>query len=318
MAKYFAGNTLASFFRTAVTIQETTTASRFDSAFVPNSINNTASSSTDYMQTVDMGSVTGTTWTHFECYEGSISGDYDVCIWYNGLTPCYKMSRLNSASNYRMSYWNGSAWVQVGTTWTITVSTLSRYDVKIVNNTSFEVYLAGVLVASGTSGFTGGTTWTNIRFYFRNSNLIYYSQVLAADFDTRDSKYMISALNGNSATNVGGTGSYTTINETPLDETNGVSIATATNKQGQTHAAITVPSGYIVDAAVLNARGRASGTITDGKLGFRSGTTNYSSSGRGYNAGYEPRIYIVDNDPDTATRWTQSGYNAAEVYEEAV
>lgn len=146
----------------------------------------------------------------------------------------------------------------------------------------------------------------------------YYSQVMIADYDLRDSRYKMDTISGTSASNTAGSGAYTDINESVLDESTAASVTASGDKRGFTHTGITVPSGYIIGAMVVNARGRATGAVTDGKLGVRQGGTNYSSAGRTYNGGYEPRTHILDNDPATATNFTQAGFNSAEVYIEAV
>jgi hypothetical protein len=198
-------------------------------------------------------------------------------------------------------------------------NSLHKLACKVVLGSGFEVYVGGTMVASGSGWTGGGTTVTKLRLgCANNSNGSVFSEIMVADYDIRDSRFMVAALNGNSAANTGAaSGVYTDVNETVLDESTNISITTSGNKAGQTHAAITVPAGYIIAAAVISARGRVSGSITDGKLGVRSGGTNASSAGRGYNGGYEPRQTIVDNDPSTATRFTQSGFNAAETYLEA-
>jgi len=222
-----------------------------------------------------------------------------------------------------LEYWNGSAWISgMRVSTTDPSSARVRVAVKIVCNSEMRIYVGGVeLAAAAITGITTGqTAVTRTQHWTVNSTSgnCAFSQIMCADYDLRDSRFMAAALTGDSASNTNGTGAVTTINETVLDESTGVSLTTTAHKRGQTHAAITVPVGYVIGAAVLNARGRAAGTITDGKLGFRSGGTNYSSSGRGYNSGYEPRGYIIENDPNTATRFTQAGFNAAETYLEAV
>jgi hypothetical protein len=140
---------------------------------------------------------------------------------------------------------------------------------------------------------------------------------MCADYDIRDAHLMTAALNGNSASNTGGTGSYTDVNETVLDETTAEVITTSGNKMGQTHAAITVPGGLGISGLIINARGRVNGgVITDGKLGVRSSSTNYSSSGKSYNGGYEPRSHIWESNP-AGGAWNQTSFNAAETYLEA-
>lgn len=319
MNGYFGGNSLASFFRNTTANVEVTTAGRFDSAFVASAIKVLSNSpSNDYIETPAF-SATGTVWMHFEAYlVGSMSGSGNAFLHIlNGATNVFRLVG-SSSTTLKGQYWTGGAWTDNGTTWTIPTGTLLRLDLKVTLNSDWALYSAGTSVASG-SGWSGGqTTMTSVRFVDPLAGGVFFSQVLIGDFDNRDGKYEAAALNGNSASNTGGTGAYTDINETVLDDSTSEVVATSGNKMGATHAAITVPSGYLIFAMVIGARGRVSGSITDGKLGIRSGGTNYSSSGRTYNAGYEPRVFINQVDPATSTQFTQSGFNAAETYLEAV
>jgi hypothetical protein len=317
MARYFGGNSMASFFRTTTLMREITTAGRFDSAYVANAMelaNGTLTS--DYIETAAF-SATGTVWIAWDIYSGTFTASVIALTVVNGTTNVFRLDRATSTT-WQAQYWDGSAWTNTGSAFLIpATSTVTRVAIKLVLNTSFEAYVGGTLQASG-SGWSGSsTTVTACRFGGGNTTHA-ISQVMVADYDLRDSKLMAALLNGDSATNTSGTGAYTTINETVLNDSNGVNITASGGKRGQTKAAITVPSGYKISAMVIGSRGRVSGTITNGKLGIRSSGTNYSSSNLNYAAGYEPRIYISDTDPATATDFTQTGFNNAEIYEEAV
>ena len=63
MTRYFAGNSLAAFSRTAPAVVEATTAGKFDSAYVPSSIK---VQNSDYAQTPDFGPATGTVHFRFD------------------------------------------------------------------------------------------------------------------------------------------------------------------------------------------------------------------------------------------------------------
>jgi hypothetical protein len=323
--RYFAGNSLAAFFRTSTAVVDGfTTAGYFDSAHVPSAINvvGNATSSRNNIQTYAF-SATGTLFAHCEFRSNGTqaSGAATWISFFNGATEAYRLS-WGSTNGYQLSYWNGSAWVTGTSVVSAAINTKVQIDIKITLNSEMRVYVGGTeLTAAAITGISGAqTTITHALGWSMGSSVTdnAYSQFMLSDYDMRDSKYMLAGLNGDSASNTNGTGAYTTINETVLDESTGVSLTTTAHKRGQTHAAITVPAGYVIGAAVWNARGRVNGTITDGKLGFRSGGTNYSSSGKTYNGGYEPRGHIIEDDPATATRFTQSGFNNAETYLEAV
>jgi hypothetical protein len=314
--QYFAGNSLASFFRTSPISVETTTAGRFNSTYVPSAIT-IPDNLADYVQTAAF-SATGTVWTAFDFYTGSIASvTSNGPTWYNGTTGIFRL-KFNS-SGFTPEYWNGSAWTATGSAAAIAAAVLYRITVKITLNSGFELYINGTLVSSG-SGWSGSsTTMTNVRFYNNTqAQLSFISQVMIADYDIRDSHLYSVAINGNSASNTGAaSGVYTDVNETVLDETTAINISASGNKAGQTHATFTLPTGYTIAAAVISARGRATGSITDGKLGWRYSGTNYSSSGKSYNGSYEPRQLISTTNPGTSAAWTQTSFNNAELYLEA-
>ena len=323
--RYFAGNSLAAFFRSTASVFEVTSAGRFNSTFVSSAIAGT--NDTAFIRSSPFVA-TGTLWARFDIYTpsgGSGAISHGVSL-YNGAIGVFRITATSASlgsNGMQCQYWNGTAWTNTGGAFSFAMGVLLEVVVKIVHNSSFELYIGGTLVTSG-SGWTGGQTQsTAIVLYGYNNainNMTSYSQVMAADYDLRDSHFKTTALDGNSASNTGGaSGTFGDINETVLDEGTAVVVATATNKAGFSTGALTVPSGYLIEALVVNARGRIGGSITDGKLGVRgSSGTNSSGSGLAFNGGYEPRCRILETDPDTSAKFTQAGYNAAEVYLEAV
>lgn len=323
MTQYFASNSLAGMFRTSTAIVEATTAGRFDTAYTPLAISIPGAGS-DYASTQALPSAaTGTQWIRFDWYVPTLTSTATPGIIQvmSGSTGVFRTLQTGVGPNHTMQcqYWNGSAWTNTGATFALTVSTLYTLAVKIIHNTSFEFYANGSLMTSG-SGWTGSPTSSDsVRFYSSgNSNASFLSQLMWADYDIRDSHLLNAALNGNSATNTGGTGTFTDINETVLNETTAEAIAISTNKMGQTKASITVPGGYNIKGMVIAGRGRVNGTITNGKYGIRSGGVNYSSANQNFAAAYEPRVYISAVDPNTGTDFTQANFNSAEIYFEAV
>jgi hypothetical protein len=317
--RYFAGNSLAAFYRSSTAITEATTAGRHDSTYVANSIAMTGNA-TDYIETPQFAvSATGTIWFKFSAWNSgsTMSGVGPTLL--NGSTGVFRIIGTASTT-YQAQYWNGSAWTNTGSTWTMSTSTLNEVVCKVVLGSSFEAYVGGTLRDSGSGWSGGGTTVTSIRAYsiVAGGNPENYSQIMAADYDIKDAHYAQSALNGNSATNTGGTGAYTDINETVLDESTAELVSTVGNKMGQTHATFTVPSAFSIAAMVIAARGRVSGgVVADGKLGVKSGSSSNSGSGKSFTSGYEPRINIIPLDPATGVAFTQSGLNSAESYIEA-
>lgn len=319
MARYCGVNSLAGGLRNSINVLETTTAGKFDSAYVSNGIL-VGASSAEFFDTHDFfTTATGVVWFRFDYFGGLSSSTGVGPALYNGATGVFRLVSTSGATS-QFQYWNGSAWTATGSTFSLTDSVLHTFVVQVDLTTgAFQAYQNNAPIASG-SGWTGfGTQATKVRGQaMRGGGGTTMSQIMAADYDLRDSHLMAAALNGNSATNTAGTGVYTDVNETTLDDSTAIILAAA-GKNGQTHAAITVPVGLGIAALIVAARGKVSGgVVTDGKLGVRSGGTNYSSTGRTYSGGYEPRAAIWEADPATALAWTQTSFNAAETYLEAV
>lgn len=320
-ARYFGVNSLAGCSRTLTTVVESTTAGRFDSTYVSNAI--AFPNTTDYAQIKQpfldgSTSLTSTFYLRFDLWVNNLSS-VPVNLMLNAGANAYRIL-LSSGTTWKIQYWNSgsSAWVDWGGTFTMAGGTLFTCMLKLTPNVGFEMYVGGTLVSSSAIVPTNGAAAVDEFRLSGTGATSYQSQIMCADYDIRDAHLMPATFNGNSATNTGGTGAYTDINETVLDESTAEIVAAVGNKMGQTHAAITVPAGLGIGAVLLYGRGRVSGgTVTDGKLGIRSGSTNSSSTGRSYNGGYEPRGAIFTADPNGGGAWTQTTFNAAESYLEA-
>ena len=320
MTRYFAGNSLAAFARNSTDLTEITTAGRFDSNYVARALD-LGGSGTRFAETPYFPAAhsSGVFRVRFDMY-WTTSNTTSVW-WYFYNSSGTRIAYFDfSSNNKKFFYWNGTTNVDGGTVTMPAINTLHTMQIEIDPSPSgyMKLYANNALLT--TINFTSAAIDNigKIRCYSpTNGGNMYISQVMAADFDLRDSHFAVPELNGNSAANAGGTGAYSDISP-PLSDATSVKVTTSGNKQGQTKAAIAVPAGYIIGAMVTSARGRVSGAITDGKLGVRtSGGTNSSGIGRGYNGGYEPRQRIIETDPDTATEFTQTGFNNAEVFLEA-
>jgi hypothetical protein len=324
VARYAFGNTLASFKRSHADILEVTTASRFDSAFVPNAISLPASDRfIETMPFIDAASAT-TIWLQFEHYGNwsTSPGGGKVVEGINSSgVPVFRLWGRGTANTVYVSYWNGSAWVDDSTinNASFTSTALKRITVKIICGASGSValYVGGTLIGTTTIASASMNNIAAFRLSSPDASQGFFSQILCADYDLRDCRYMSSLANAN-ATYTAGTGTYTDINDAVLDEGTAIVLPASGNKKTFTKPAITVPGGYQIAALCLGARARVSGgVVTDGKLTVRSSTTDSSSAVRALTASYESRGFYLDNDPATAARFTQAGYNAVEFGAEA-
>lgn len=317
MARYFAGNSLGAFFRSSLSVSEITSGGTFNSAYARNCIQGGAA--IDFFSTkapfLNGGSsISGTMYLRFDWL---MQNNQCEILMLSGGVNAYRITSGGSGT-VQVQYWNtvSGAWVAWVTSFAFNPGTVSTAMFKLTMQTGWTMTLSGTTIASSAVVPTNAqASIDEIRFF---GSLAKFSEIMCADYDIRDAHLMDVVLSGNSAANTGGTGTFSDVAEIVLNEATAENVATVGNKMGQTHTAVTVPVALGIAAVILNGRGRVSGgVITDGKLGIRSGGSNFSSPGLAYNGGYEPRGYMVQSDPATGLAWTQTSFNAAETYIEA-
>lgn len=325
MARYFAFNSLAGCERTSTSVIDGyTTGTRYDANYVSSAISLPIVGTGNIVISgpfIDGSTSLSTLWLRFDWFaQNGMGTSNPIAVWLNGGVNAYRFVYTSSLN--RIQYWNGTTWVD----WfTLTASTpinvLTTIVIKIEANVSGEVFFNGTSVgaSSGPPATAAATALTEIQLHGTNSSGPFvFSQIMGADYDIRDAHILEVPITGNSVTHTSGTGAYTDVNEAVLNDGTAIVLDTLGQKKGQTHSAITVPSGLGIAGLVVNARGRVSGgVVSDGKLGVRSGTTDSSSTSRTYSSGYEPRGAIFTIDPSTSGTWSQASFNAAETYVEA-
>jgi hypothetical protein len=312
--QHFGANTLAGFVLGG-SPTEVTTGGHFDAAYTDRAMKQVAQ--TDTLTTpVFAAAETSLLFTRFDILRTlSIASTHDAAIWYNSSS----VANFKLRSDGQFQYWNGAAWVSTGSAISIP-SGLTTFVIKIdIAAGSWQCWNNGTSLGSG-SGITisGGNIQSFRLGRWDNNSLQEYSQVMIANYDITNSHLIHDLLNGNSATNTGGTGAYTTVEKVGFNDATFAYVAAAGVQHGWTHAGVTVPAGYDIAASVINGRGNISGTITNGRLGIRSAGTNYPGSNLGYVSGVGPKCKITTQDPATAAAWTQAGYNASEPFIEGV
>jgi hypothetical protein len=323
--RYFSGNTLASFYRSSSVIVESNTAGRFEAVNLQNSIAMTTS--THLLDTIPFAIPVSTEFfTFFDVYLGGISEtNYPLVKMYTASGSRFEIfpKSLGAGPNVCFRYWNTvtSAWVE-SAQFVIGATILTRLCIYINRTTgAYAVRQGGIDLVSGVMvNWNNSESIINHRFSTMGpSGTVNLSRVLIADYDCTDDIYVQLPLTGNSAINNGQlSGAFGDVNETVLSDTTLINIATAAAKAGQTKTAVTVPVGYKVGAMVTSMRSRVGAPRTDGKLGIRSGGTNYSSAGLGVGPTFKPKQVINELDPATGAAWATAAFNAAEIYQEAV
>lgn len=320
MARYFGGNTLASFARNSTTIGENTTAGRFNAAYTDRSIlvpTGTEISTPPF-------TASGLVWFRWDWIAGATNqGSVTMARAMNGTQNLFELGFNTGNNQYTFRVWTGSAW---STTVNLSlnntqVTTLSTYAVEYdFANKTVRLYRDGSVLYENTAVGAGmvNSVTSFVLGGNQSSTGTFYSQVMIADYNILNSNLANLNLTGNSVVNTGqASGSYTDVNEVGRDDTTFVSITTVGNKAGFTKNNVSVPIGKGISAMVISAMARVNGTVTNGKVGIRSNGVNYSSVSLNFSSGHSPRQSIVDNNPATSTPFTATSFNAAEVYLEA-
>lgn len=316
MARYFAFNNQARGLRSSTLVTQVTTAGRFDSAWV-NSATSVPTRS-EYLEAAgpfDDGSTSLTTlWLRADLWIGGVGDTSRLITWYNGTTPAYQLEQ-NFSNQYRFQRWNGSSWVQIGSSFLMNTGTLYTLTIKLVANTSCDIWLGTSLVYS--ASITGETAVTKVQMSSPNNGAgaTFWSQVMGADYDIRSANYKELVLTGN-GTYTAGTGTVADVNELNLDDATGIVLSTVGQKRTLVKNAYTVPSGKAIVGVVLNIRGKASSPVADLKALLKSGASE-SSTARSFASSLQPRGTIITLDPATGAAFSQAALNAAEVGFEA-
>lgn len=322
--RFFGFNTLAGAKRSATTVVDgDTTASRFDSSYVSNCIKVAQG---EYLQVMNpfadgSASLTGTIYVRFDSYQVNGAAAGPLVFLLNAGANAYRVIGAGTTTA-KVQYWNSgtAAWVDWGSSFTYNNAVNTVYMLKLAINSAFELYQAGSLVASSSTVPTNGAAAvTEFRFASTNStNAAFFSQLMCADYDIRDS-HLFSKLPTANGTYTDGTGAATDVGEAVLDDGTAIGLPAVGNKHTFTKAATpSLPSGLTIAALGVNIRGRVGGgTVTDGKAKIRSNVTDAASGSKAFTAGYEPRGHFFTTDPDTASAWTKTALDAAEIGMEA-
>lgn len=330
MAKYFCfGGRVAGVARSSPATVEDTTAGRFDGTFLDRAIKLTARG--DYIDTapfVDAASAT-TICAKFDLYydgDGTILSSPLFSLFNSSGVEVVRIDALTTGTpgTMRVKYWDGAALQTLGSASAPTApDALHRIQIKIVCGVGGSIGIWQGTTKIFTDPGTGlNAAVTNIArarvLHWGNGSSMWVSMGQGADYDVRDARFAAGTVNGN-GNYTAGTGSSTDVDDTVLDDSDAIVLPASGNKKTFTKPSITLPGGYGIANAWVNARARVSGgVVTNGKVTFRSGSTDASTATVGPNGGYEPRAGYTATDPATSAVFTQSGYNSLEIGLEAV
>lgn len=316
MTILFAGGELSAFVASDLAnVTEVTTTALRDTTFSRSAIS--VNGNIAYAEGAYVASAT-TAWFHCEINIGANSANGPLLVFYNSSGTAVFRLNVPNFNVMQMQYWNGSAWTDIGTSYTFPTSTRFTIDIKIICGASgsASLYTAGSLIGTASATMTAVTNIAKVRLYSNSSfTAAGYSQIIAADEPTVGWRLATLAPSANGA-NTTWTNDYTAVDEaTTVDDADFITSSTAA--EVETYAATDAPSGtgMGVKAVVVTARAKIGATGPQNlQMAVRSAGTNYFSSNvTGLGAGFAGVQAVFALDPATAAAWTLANCNSAEI-----
>lgn len=276
---------------------EMTTANRFDSTYGIRLALSAGNSASDYISSgTGLGSFT-TYWHRFWFYRNNAltTGRAFLQLLNSSGTPVFQLL-TGASSTIQAQYWNGSAWVNIGSTYTVP-SALSTFDLKLICGASgsFELYRNEVLVLSGAASMGSVNNVDEWRHYAPTNFLVQdvFSEIIWGDEPTLGHRYAIRPPTGNGS-DTAGSGTFTDVDEAITNDGDTSALASNGDAETYTHSAMTLPSGTVKAVQIESRVKNASSGAQNVKGRLRIGGTaydqasNFSGIGLTYN-GYRAR-----------------------------
>jgi hypothetical protein len=338
MAYYFGGNMQAMWDRSSSLVVGTTLAGTFDAAVVGSSVLIPAGA---FGLTFHVGmplvsggpSLTSKVYGHYEMAwtdsalnsAGGFNTQSNLLRVVNSTGQVvFKVQGLGNPfpATFQCQFWNGSAFVNVGPEFNLTLSGLSTYDFSFLPGASgtFELRVNGsatpVVSVSGMNAAVNNLAAVEIPNPSAGS--AYISQGILADFDLRGAKFVSQRPTGNGF-HTDGTGGFDDVDDTVTVDTTGIGLPVVGNRKSFLHDNL-ITSGMVIDAVFINSATAVSGGTVNNLRGIvrRAGTTsNTSNVAPAPVLGIEQRSVIAEIDPTTGLAWTVANFNASEIGVEA-
>ena len=220
---------------------------------------------------------------------------------------------ITSGSTYVLQYWNGAAFVVVGTSMLNAVNTIWEIDINIKKDaTTGRVawYRSGVLHAEALGlNLTSFGDIAKVRLVGRGSTN-YWNQVIATAGDEPTITWNLWTLVPNAdGTDTDGIGTYADVDELSMDTNDFIQLDNAGDKHSFLHAAITAED-FIRGVGVAACARRVDGS---GPQNIRPyliiGGVRYYGDTFALTTGFLDYQYIWNLSPATSTDWTTAEVN---------
>lgn len=308
MAVLFVGSELECFADSTGNATEVTTAGYFESAFSRCAVRPSTAAFTDSI-TALFNAPASEIWTHV-FVRSPVAFSATNRVWWQwsaGATPLFRAIFLNTNSAVTtFQYWNGAAWVAIGTTWTPAAQTTYTLDFHIKGGASggFNFYVGGVLTSNGTASMTSVANLDRLAVFATSTSIPTYISQLAVKTDsTFDCKVYTLPPTGN-GNYTAWTGSYLDIDEVPLSDTDFIAGNAAGDRETVVNSAVT-PIPGIIEAVTVSGRARRGATGPQNmQISLRKGGVDYDSATMAQSLSFSPYQNVWETDPSTGVAWT--------------
>lgn len=318
MTIYFAGGEMGAYIPSDSNAIERTASGSYDATFSRCGIGPRGSSS--YAESASFTALNDI-WVHFALTDGAGSGGSSaiqaLTLTNAAGTDLFRVKWDINAGTVAMERWNGSAWVAVGSSFSINVEIdVQQIDLHVVGNSatgSADLYVAGTQRATASSvDLSLVASITKLRHYGRGTvSDIAVSQVVVANESTIGMRVFTVPVSGAGASS-DWTGSFANIDEVAYSDADFINSATANQVSTFAVSAPTL-TGYSVRAVAVTARAkRGSSGPANLQLALRSSGTTYFSSSIAQGLGYGANVNVWETDPATGAAWINTAVSSVQ------
>lgn len=320
MAILFVGGERESLITASSSVVESTQTGTFDTNYCRCSMALGIAQSQDYVATPNLASNETDVWIHFEyIIDGSLQATgtaaHPWLMFHRALAEVVFRFNVTGHSTstglttIQAQYYNGSAWVDTGASFTVGRAAIMRWDAHVVcggaSQSTCDLYLNGVLHSSYSWTNAYATGIQHVRIGKQSYSLTvtsYVSQVIFATEDTRSMRLATIAPTG-AGTYSEGTGTYSDIAETVLNDSNGWTSATADQKFSWNFADLS--QTMAIKAVVLSSRVSRSDTGPQAMRGFMRSGAGVETFFSPYtlSTALECKQTIMATNPETGSAW---------------
>lgn len=216
---------------------------------------------------------------------------------------------------WRCQTWNGSAWVNVGTTVPIESGTRYQFDLNFDCGNTFTLHAGGSALSGMSGALSGMADMVRARFYNQAnsgaaSKQTFISQVLLQDEPTIGHKLHTAPATANGFY-TDGTGSYTDIDEMLMSDADVIALAANGEAKSFTSAA-RVLGNRKTKAIIVSTRSRRGETGPANLQGrLRIAGSDYDSPSKALSVDYQPVQFVWAENPATTDPWLNADAEAA-------